>query len=248
MSLMSIIKPSRLRQPDAAAAALKEPLEATLVRWQTESAALARSGVYRWLAGRVPGRRVLEIGCGFGASTRALAQAGKEVFALDNRMDCLQASQQWVPEATYGMADVHHYDERLLEDLGQFAPDAVVCWLAGAPSDALPRDVPEAYAVMQHRLVLQQAVVRLAARLATVKTVHLADRTAFAWKMKDTGRQTLVHMLTSAVLLDTPFEVAAADVQFRKLEGALGESVAQALPGVVPVIGEATLKRRHNAA
>lgn len=238
----------RGRPPDAAAAALREPLEATLGRWRAESAGLARSGVYAWLAERVPGTRVLEIGCGFGASTAALAKAGKSVFALDNRMDCLEVTRTIVPQAIYGMADVHHYDDRLLEDLRQFAPDSVVCWLAGAPADALPRDVPEAYAVMQHRLVLQQAVVRLAARLDTVQTVHLADRTAFAWKMKDTGRQTMVRMLTSAVLIDTPFNVGETDVQFRKLEGGLGSATAQALPGVVPVIGEATLKRRHNSA
>lgn len=241
-------KPLGQRPRDAAVAAMNEPLEATLVRWRDESAALARSGVYSWLIERVPGTRVLEIGCGFGASTSALMKAGKSVFALDNRMDCLEATRAQVPEAIYGLADVHHYDDRLLEDLNQFAPDAVVCWLAGAPADALPRDVPEAYAVMQHRLVLQQAVVRLAGRLDSVQTVHLADRTAFAWKMKDTGRQTMVRMLTSAVLVDTSFSVAEADVQFRKLEGVLNTSAAQALPGFVPVIGEATLKRRHNAA
>ena len=244
------VKPFDLRgrPSDVAVSALHEPLTATLARWQAESAALARSGVYTWLASRVPGPRVLEIGCGFGASTSALAKAGKSVFALDNRMDCLEATRTIVPQAMYGMADVHHYDDRLLEDLRQFAPDAVVCWLAGAPADALPRDVPEAYAVMQHRLVLQQSVVRLAACLDTVQTVHLADRTAFAWKMKDTGRQTMVRMLTSAVVSDTPFDVVETDVQFRKLEGGPGYSTALAMPGVVPVIGEATLKRRHNSA
>ena len=238
-------------QSDAATAALNEPLEATLARWQSESAALAGSGVYAWLAGRVPGTRVLEIGCGFGASTASLAKAGKTVFALDNRMDCLQATQQLVPEATYGMADVHHYDARLLADLEAFAPDAVICWLAGGPAEALPRDVPAAYAVMQHRLILQQAVVTLAAKLPSVQTVHLADRTAFPWKMKDTGRQTWVRMLSSAVLPEQPFMLSEADVQFRKLElsaALLGQMSSSAMAGVAPVMGEATLKRKHNAA
>ena len=49
-----------------------------------------------------------------------------------------------------------------------FEPRAVVCWLAGAPAEALPRDVPSAYAVMQHRLQLQHAVVRLASRLGPI--------------------------------------------------------------------------------
>ena len=113
-------------------AALNEPLDATLARWQVESLQLERAGLYNWLAQRIPGQRVLEIGCGFGASTAALIKKGKAVFALDNRMDCLEATRQKVPEATYGLADVHHYDERLVDDLQAFAPDAVVCWLAGA--------------------------------------------------------------------------------------------------------------------
>lgn len=230
--------------------ALDESLESTLRRWREESAQLERSGAYAWLASRVSGQRVLEIGCGFGASTAALVDAGKTVFALDNRLDCLEATQRRVPQADYGVADVHHYDERLLTDLKAFAPDSVVCWVAGAPADALPRDVPASYAVMQHRLALQQAVVGLAVRLDTVETVHLADRTAFPWKMKDAGRQTMARMLTTAVLANTPFALAEADVQFRKIDVPLSlpaKGLGSALQGIVPVIGEATLKRGHNS-
>lgn len=253
------LKPQNLAGLEAAAGqtALDEPLSATLDRWQKESSQLARAGIYDWLTSRISGQRILEIGCGFGASTAALVRAGKTVMALDNRMDCLESTQQRVPEATYGLADIHHYDERLLDDLCEFAPDAVVCWLAGAPADSLPRDVPAAYAVMQHRLLMEQAVVRLAARLDTVQTVHLADRTAFPWKMKDAGRQTMARMIGTAVCADSPFSLTEADIQFRRIEALLSAattatSVGKALLGVVPVIGEATLmrssNRRHNSS
>ena len=236
------------RSGQEAQAALDESLADTLVRWQAESAQLERAGVYDWLAHRIVGQRVLEIGCGFGLSTVALAKAGKAVFALDNRMDCLEASRQRVPDAIYGVADVHHYDERLLDDLRDFAPDAIVCWLAGAPADALPRDVPPTYAVMQHRLVLQQAVVRLGTVLSSVQSIHLADRTAFPWKMKDAGRSTMARMIRAAVILDAPFALNDADVQFRKMDEPVSQRVAAsgAPRGVVPVVGEATLKRSHN--
>jgi SAM-dependent methyltransferase len=226
--------------------ALDEPLEATLARWREESLQLAHLGVYDWLSSRVAGTRVLEIGCGFGASTAALVRGEKTVFALDNRMDCLEATRQLVPQATYGVADLHQYDARLIDDLKTFAPDAVVCWLSGAPADALPRDVPAAYAVMQHRLLLQRAVVRLATALDSVQRVHLADRTAFPWKMKDSGRQTMCKMIASAVINDAPFTMSASDVQFRKLDIPRSLPETAALQGVVPLIGEATLKRRHN--
>lgn len=241
-------KPSLLKeaQDHGAADALTETLEATLTRWREESLQLDRSGAYAWLANRVIGQRVLEVGCGFGTSTVALAHAGKTVFALDNRLDCLEATQLRVPDATYGVADLHQYDERLLTDLSAFAPDSVVCWIAGAPASALPRDVPSAYAVMQHRLALQQAVIHLATKLNTVQSVHLADRTAFPWKMKDAGRQTLTRMVTSVVLPETPFTLAEADVQFRKIGQPLSAKIgAAALQGVVPVVGEATIRRNR---
>lgn len=244
------IKPgeSSPRQAVQEASAFHEPLSETLGRWQREATELERAGVYNWLANRIPGKRVLEIGCGFGCSTASLAQAEKIVFALDNRLDCLEAAKKRTPEATYGMADIHYYDPRLLDDLRLFAPDAVVCWLAGAPADVLPRDVPATHAVMQHRLVMQQAVVRLASLLESVRTVHLADRTAFPWKMKDAGRQTMATLITSAVILDAPFTLDASDVQYRKIsEPPLAStSGGGMLQGIVPVIGEALLKRRHN--
>lgn len=230
--------------PECGQAALNEPLDATLTRWHAEALQLERAGIYDWLAKRISGKRVLEIGCGFGASTAALSKFGKTVFALDNRMDCLTATQQRIPEATYGVADVLHYDERLIDDLRGFAPDAVVCWLAGAPAESLPRDVPAAYAVMQHRLVLQQAVVRLAARLETVRTVHLADRTAFPWKMRDTGRQTMARIIGTTVIAGAPFMLTDADVHFRRIPES-NQATTIALPGVVPVIGEATLTRKQ---
>lgn len=241
-------KPDLPAGQSSAQAALEEPLESTLTRWRDESTQLDRLGVYDWLASRIVGVRVLEIGCGFGLSTAALTREGKTVFALDNRMDCLEATRQRVPDATYGLADVNYYDDLLVDDLKAFAPDAVVCWLAGAPAEALPRDVPATYAVMQHRLVLQQAVVRLANRLDSVQSIHLADRTAFPWQMKDAGRQTLAKLLETSVLKDAPFTAAVSDIHFRKLDMPLAVKVSGALQGVVPVIGEATLKRRHNAS
>lgn len=232
-----------------AALALDEPLETTLDRWRTESAVMERQGVYDWLTGRVSAGRVLEIGCGFGASTAALVRGGKTVFALDNRLDCLEATQARVPGVTLGVADVHHYDDRLVADLQAFAPEAIVCWLAGAPAAALPRDVPSTYAVMQYRLQLQHAIVQLAARLPGVQTVHLADRTAFPWNMKDAGRKTMAGMIVAAVIGEAPFGLQDADVQFRKMDAlALDNPKVGGLTGVVPVVGEATLKRRHNVS
>lgn len=223
--------------------ALEESLSDTLGRWSTEAADLEKQGAYDWLCSRVRADRVLEIGCGFGHSTAALAKHGKTVFALDNRMDCLEATRERVPDATYGLADIRQVHDLLINDLNEFAPEAMVLWIAGAPADALPRDVPEQYAVMQYRLAFQHAAVALAGQIGSIRTVHLADRTALPWGMKDAGRQTMMQLISTSLIGHAPFTINLSNVQFRKLS-LPSASLHHAMPGnVVPVLGEATLER-----
>lgn len=223
--------------------ALEEPIADTLTRWSAEATDLDKQGAYDWLCGRIKAERVLEIGCGFGQSTMALSRHGKVVFALDNRMDCLEATRDRVPDATYGLADVGQVHESLVQDLIEFAPEAMALWIAGAPADSLPRNVPEQYAVMQYRLAFQKAAVSLAGRVQSIRTIHLADRTAFPWAMKDAGRETMTQLINTSVIGNSPFKLEALNVQFRKLNAPL-TSMQHSLPGgMVPVLGEATLMR-----
>ncbi len=228
--------------------ALEESLADTLARWSTEAADLEKQGAYDWLCSRVTADRVLEIGCGFGHSTAALAKHGKTLFVLDNRMDCLEATRARVPEATYGLADLRQVHELLIQDLNEFAPQAMVLWIGGAPADGLPRDIPEQYAVMQYRLEFQKAAVALAGQIASIRTIHLADRTALPWSMKDAGRQTMMQLLTTSVIGSAPFGISLPNVQFRKLSHP-ALSARHAMPGnMVPVLGEATLERMQVTA
>ena len=227
--------------------ALDEPLVDTLNRWSAEAADLEKQGAYDWLCDRVRADRVLEIGCGFGHSTVALAKHGKTLFALDNRMDCLEAARERVPDATYGLADIRQVHELLIKDLNEFAPQAMVLWIGGAPADALPKDIPEQYAVMQYRLSFQQAAVALAGQIDSIQTIHLADRTMLPWSMKDAGRQTMLQMIATSVIDRAPFSVSLPNVQFRKLS-LPAASMPHAMPGnMVPVLGEATLERIQTA-
>ena len=226
-------------------AAFEESLNDTLARWLSESSDLEKQGAYDWLCGRISSAatRVLEIGCGFGASTAALVRHGKTVFALDNRLECLEATRERVPDAIYGLADVAQIHEMLLADLKDFAPEAMVLWIAGAPAESLPHHVPAQQAVMQYRLAFQKAALMLAAQVPSIMSVHLADRTAFPWQMKDAGRDTMAQIIRASVIANAPFSVDVADVQFRKLN--LPFSAARhAMPaGISAVLGEAMLKR-----
>lgn len=225
--------------------AFDESLTATLARWSSESADLKRQGAYDWLCQRINPSvtRVLEIGCGFGISTEALMRHGKSVFALDNRMDCLEAARKRAPEAIYGLADIGQIHEMLLADLNEYAPQAMVLWIAGAPADALPHNVPAHYAVMQYRLAFQKAALALATQVCSIVSVHLADRTALPWHMKDSGRQTMAQMLQTSVIGDAPFALSLSDVQFRKLALPVQMSRHAMPAGIAAVLGEATLHR-----
>gem|GEM_PF-712456 len=223
--------------------AFEEPIEETLARWLSESTDLDKQGAYDWLCKRLNAGRVLEIGCGFGHSTAALNRHGKVVFSLDNRMDCLEAAREKVPEATFGLADIGRVNEFLIQDLIEFAPEAMVVWIGGAPADSLPKNIPPQYAVTHYRLSFQHAAVSLAGQVESIRTVHLADRTAFPWAMKDMGRKTMAQLITNSVIGNSPFRVDQSNVQFRKLS--LPDTINHhaMLGGIVPVLGEATLER-----
>ena len=50
--------------------------------WRNEGEAYARRGDYAWMAGLVPGRRVLEIGCGWGGFAERALDRGIRVTGL----------------------------------------------------------------------------------------------------------------------------------------------------------------------
>ena len=64
-----------------------------LAYWEAEGERYARHGDYEWMAGLVPGRRVLEIGCGPGFSTQALAARGLAVLAVGGDALALEIAQ-----------------------------------------------------------------------------------------------------------------------------------------------------------
>lgn len=194
--------------------------------WEHEGERYARAGDYAWMASLVSGRRVLEIGCGVGFGTEALARRQLSVLAVDNLPECLAAARQrlaGVPGAEVGFlqADVSALNEEARAAMIAFAPDAVVCWLMGAPGDATGATRSDAgQAVAAYRERAQRAVAELAADLETVRTLHYVDRTAIPWQAKDIGRDTLVRYHMGKTLPGLPFTTERRLALYRKLEGA----------------------------
>jgi SAM-dependent methyltransferase len=229
-----------------------------LAYWESEGEAYVRSGDYEWMAALVPGRRVLEIGCGLGFGTAALAARGLAVLALDSLPECLAATRERLGDAAgqIGLmqADVATLAAEQRAAIEEFAPDVVVCWLMGAPSattgatGAMASDGGQAVAV--YREAVHRQVAELAARLPSVRALHLVDRTAIPWQAKDIGRDTLVRYHLGKTLTGLPFVAERRNALYRKLEGSLMD-LAQirrshpSLKGVVPTLASLLAVRKN---
>ncbi|MDR3323413.1 MAG: methyltransferase domain-containing protein [Zoogloeaceae bacterium] len=241
-------------------------LDAFLAYWETEGAGYARRGDYDWMAERLAqsgATRVLEIGCGVGFGTATLLARGFSVLALDVLPPCLEAARQKVAaeaKVTFLAANlaelaVPDHPPAALRSILDFQPQAVLCWLMGAPQDMTRAPDKEASAaVAAYREQMHRHVAQLAARLPEVAAVHLVDRTVIPWQAKDLGRDTLVRYHLFKTFVDLPFEAVRQDAQYRKLEGdALAEDLAQlrrshpALKSATPTLASLLARRRETS-
>ena len=224
-----------------------------LAYWQHEGEAYVRHGDYDWMAGLVPGRRVLEVGCGVGYATQALLKRGLQVLAVDSLAECLAATRQRVGDANdldLLQAELPALSAEARQAIERFAPQTVVCWLMGAPATTTGAQAGDGGgAVAAYREKIHRAVAELAAGLPSVQALHLVDRTAIPWQAKDIGRETLLRYHQGKTLLDLPFAADRLHALYRKL----GESVVDiaharrlnpSLKSVVPVLASLLAKRK----
>ena len=220
--------------------------------WIEEGEHYVRRGDYEWMAALVPGRRVLEVGCGVGYATQALVRRGLDVLAVDVLDESLEATRQRVADHDVLLlkADVTALDEAKRAQLTDFAPDSVVCWLMGAPSDVTGAKVGDGgQAVAAYRERIHRAVAELAASLPTVRALHYVDRTAIPWQAKDIGRDTLLGYHAGKTLLDLPFGAERKHALYRKLDdhGVDIERMRKSHPSLksaVPVLASLLAERK----
>ena len=220
--------------------------------WESEGQAYVRRGDYDWMASLVPGQRVLEIGCGVGFATQALARRHLTVLSIDALAECLDLTRQRVEggEVTLMRAELTSLADEQRAAIVAFAPDSVVCWLMGAPAEttgAVPTDAGRA--VVAYREKIHRQVAELAASLPSVQALHFIDRTAIPWQAKDIGRDTLVNYHAGKTLLDLPFVAVRANALYRKLgddtvNNAQIRKTHPSLKGVVPTLASLLVERK----
>lgn len=220
--------------------------------WEVEGEGYARRGDYEWMASLVPGQRVLEIGCGVGFATQALAARGLSVLALDTLPECLAATQARVEavDVTFLQAEVAALTDEQRAELERFAPDTVVCWLMGAPAETTGATATDAgQAVAAYRERIHRAVAELAVGLPSVQALHYVDRTAIAWQAKDIGRDTLVRYHSGKTLLDLPWTAERRHALYRKLDDNVVDMAKirnshPSLKSVVPTLASLLAERK----
>jgi SAM-dependent methyltransferase len=219
--------------------------------WEAEGQAYVRRGDYEWMAALVPGQRVLEIGCGVGFATQALAKRGLAVFSIDSLAECLAATRQRLAEAdvTLLQAEVTALAVEQSAAIAAFAPDTVVCWLMGAPAEVTGAVASDAgQAVVAYREKIHRVVAELAASLPSVQFLHYVDRTVIPWQAKDIGRDTLVGYHNGKTLRDLPFAGERRQALYRKLEDNGAEmariKMHPSLKGAVPTLASLLAERK----
>lgn len=222
--------------------------------WEAEGQAYVRRGDYDWMAGLIPGQRVLEIGCGVGYSTAALLDRGLAVLAIDALPECLAATGQRATGQglTLLQADLADLNATQRDTITIFQPDTVACWLMGAPAEITGATPSEAgqQAVAAYREKMHRLVAELAVDLPSVCYLHLVDRTAIPWQAKDIGRDTLVRYHNDKTLRDLPFVGERRHALYRKIEDGAAP-LAQlrkshtALKGVVPTLASLLAERKQ---
>ncbi len=224
-----------------------------LAYWENEGEGYARRGDYDWMASLVKGERILDLGCGVGFGTAALARRGLAVLAVDSLAECLQSARAKVSgeaPVEFLAADLSTLEDAARASLEAFRADTVVCWLMGAPAEttgALPSDAGQAVAAYREKV--HRTVAELAASLPTVRRLHLVDRTAIPWQAKDIGRDTLVRYHLGKTLADLPFVATRADALYRKLEGKVVDLAEirrshPSLKSVVPTLASLMASRK----
>lgn len=220
--------------------------------WEVEGQNYVRRGDYEWMASLVPGQRVLEIGCGVGFATQALAARGLSVLALDALDECLEATRQRVEgqDVSLLQAELTALSADQRARIEAFAPDTVVCWLMGAPAETTGATASDdGQAVVAYRERIHRLVAELAASLPSVRALHFVDRTAIPWQAKDIGRDTLVSYHSGKTLRDLPFAADRRNALYRKLDDNSVELAKlrnshPAMKSVVPTLASLLAERK----
>lgn len=222
--------------------------------WEENSSHFEKHGYYALPLERLgKPKTVLEIGCGSGRSTLALARKGHRVVAVEINQTAARSAREFLsgqgidtqvtdsfpdgagdaPQVTIVVGDV--FAEGALPAGGAWHPDAVLCWFIGAQLDVIAaffgKPVMELSGddVRKYRLSLQAKCYEIGRRiLRKGGIVQVADRMRLAsWQDKDFAREEQAQ--TQAGLAGPGYSISRASTFLARVSGGFEGSAIQYL-------------------
>lgn len=225
--------------------------------WEENSSHFEKHGYYTLPLERLgKPKTVMEIGCGSGRSTLALAKKGHRVVAVEINETAARSAHEFLsghgittqvthsfpdgrgdspqaPQVTIVVGDV--FAEDALPADGEWHPDAVLCWFIGAQLDViaayLGKPVMELSSddVRKYRLSLQSKCYEIGRRILRKSgIVQIADRMRLvSWQDKDHARDELAR--TQAGLAGPGFQISRSSAFLARVPGGFEGSAIQYL-------------------
>lgn len=225
--------------------------------WEDNASHFQRYGYYSMPLQRLGGpRTVMEVGCGAGRSTLALAKKGHTVIAVEINEPAAQRACEYLsrngitaqmthalpsslqdapdaPRVTIVVGDVHA--DGFLEPAGGLGLDAVLCWFIGAQLDVIAdfqgKRGPELTSddVRDYRLSLQARCYEIGRQVLRDRgIVQIVDRMRLqSWQDKDLARDEQAHI--QAKIAGRGYEISRASTFLSKIAGGFEASGIQYL-------------------
>jgi len=113
-------------------------VEKYAVQWNISAQYFYEQGYYSWMSENLNGcKSVLEIGCGTGYSTLALAEKGFKVLAIDKNSNCIAKAKELLSSKGFQDDQVIFIEGDVAEDsfrkrlIENYSFEIVVCWNVG---------------------------------------------------------------------------------------------------------------------
>lgn len=117
---------------------MKNEAEKYAVQWDVSAQYFYEKKYYSWMSEKINGyKKVLEIGCGTGYSTLALAEKGFEVLAVDKNGECIIKAKKLLSNKGIKDNQVVFIEGDIVEDsfrkmlIENYSFDIVICWNIG---------------------------------------------------------------------------------------------------------------------
>ena len=223
--------------------------------WERNAAAFSSAGHYKWMNDQLgDADKIIEVGCGSGASTEALLNDGRHVLVIESNQQCadvayhrfnakgipaeLIAIEQLPQLSTWQGAKLKIVVTDVLSPTleQQLAPgsfDALVCWMTGTHPHHISEALEKPYKSLKkgdmalYRSAVQERCYRLGTHvIRSGGAVHVVDRAAIrSWSDKDWMREELAKTLSE--LAGPHYALAKVGCYLRRLNEGLNQSAIQ---------------------